>query len=1241
MEASAAQDPTQDPQTPAKDDDHGAGRRAREVYRYFRPERLAAIDEYPTPGSEGGSSLGHPQFTDSASASVRSPSASPQPSPTPLLPQEEAAATAKPLPGSLVLGEYNDALTSLAQLAALRLDVDRAFISVSDRDSQFIIAQSGKSTEDDIDQPKCSTLDLSDWDMCQDTVALPSSDLARDEYNFLVSSDLSQDERYQTLSIVQKNPNFRFYAGTPLTTESNINVGCLFVLDSKPHAEFTKSERAIMGHMGSLVVDFLKISRQASEGRRAARLSRGLNYFVDGGSTFNNATSTISSPVSDLAQRRYSHASSGKSSSRRSSASRQKTRSTSSRRSCSSGSARSPSLASDKNDQFMSSSFDGSVSGQSSSLSQPVENKQSNSWTFRRAANLIRESLELESDSGVAFLEASCDAMLDRWSDSDVSSSQDIGKAASLLAISIPDSPFGPDGDSAVSRPVAKLDEDFLHRLLNTYQQGKIWSLHRDGQQSSSDSEDSSPSREGRPRSRAQMGSKAPKKWKLRETAMLNRYFPGATQVLFVPLWNAANSQWFGGCFCWNNIESKVFDPAVELSSLSGFGSSIMAECNRVESLISDRQKADFLSSISHELRSPLHGIMAASEILQGTNLNAYQCSLMDTINACGRTLLDTMNQVLDFSKIISLEKKFQHLERRKVSPLELKNRHRSAAHLDAHVATDISLLAEEVVEGVSLGHFHSQNSTDSSALLAAATKANEGTLDTNIPRPNVDVLIDIAPNDWTYHVPPGALRRIIMNIFSNAIKYTEAGQVHLQLEAKEASENCFSRPGYKEHMVTLTVSDTGKGISEDFLKSKLFVPFAQEDSLATGSGLGLSIVRSLVKTMSGSINVNSRPGKGTSVKVTLPLARSEPEDIESQSEPMSPSACERWPVKSELHHLREAHGGKRVAIMNVEPEDAPNHQSWANLSRYLTDWYGLILVSPSSQESIDLILSDKVPSQSEMECCFTGKNAAFLMLSSNYIGRNSISLQWPTGSKIVDIINPPCGPHKLARFIQRCLDKDTKHETIETLSLAEPLAKLDLDEDSSSGNESQESELQSSSATPSEDSHPSSTPNTETTDTDCSEEPRKARILVVEDNKINLNLMLAFLKKFDLGTVDTAENGSLAVSAVKQDQQGFDFIFMDISMPIMDGFEAARSIRAFEKSRLNNMKPSKIIALTGLSSSHDESEAMNSGIDRFMTKPVSFKEVKKILDQWIEAEVQDQGQSQSSGTDSTSGEPA
>ena len=88
-------------------------------------------------------------------------------------------------------------------------------------------------------------------------------------------------------------------------------------------------------------------------------------------------------------------------------------------------------------------------------------------------------------------------------------------------------------------------------------------------------------------------------KGKTTENKLLNLYFPNACQVLFVPLWNATNSQWFAGCFCWNTVETRVFSPSVEISSVLGFSSSIMAEFSRIQSLISDRQKSDFIGSIS------------------------------------------------------------------------------------------------------------------------------------------------------------------------------------------------------------------------------------------------------------------------------------------------------------------------------------------------------------------------------------------------------------------------------------------------------------------------------------------------------------------------------------------------------------------------------------------------------------------------------------------------------------------
>lgn len=403
---------------------------------------------------------------------------------------------------------------------------------------------------------------------------------------------MAQDERYQNLSLVQEKPNFRFYAGTPLTTDSNINVGCLFVLDTKPHSEFSLKDRVTMGQMAILIMDFLKVSRQATEGRRAARLLRGINSFVEGRSSLvddTGSSESLNSQSMDASRSR-------KRSQRNSSVS-----SLCSRSSSSSANSLSDSEPSGPSSSSSYSSANPSAPGNTQSSN---DNNTGNSWTFRRAANLIRESLELGGDSGVAFFEAGNDFMLDRNSDSEFSSSSsssiENGKVASILGLSTANCLHGPLEGSASSYPVTDMDEEFLHRLLNRYHKGRIWSLHRDGQLSSSDSEDGSQKRStsGRNSPRS-IPLRSSKRWKLKENNLLNQYFPSATQVMFVPLWNAANSQWFGGFFCWNNVESDVFDPSVELGSLLSFGSSIMSECSRIESLISDRQKADFLGSIS------------------------------------------------------------------------------------------------------------------------------------------------------------------------------------------------------------------------------------------------------------------------------------------------------------------------------------------------------------------------------------------------------------------------------------------------------------------------------------------------------------------------------------------------------------------------------------------------------------------------------------------------------------------
>jgi CheY-like chemotaxis protein len=137
--------------------------------------------------------------------------------------------------------------------------------------------------------------------------------------------------------------------------------------------------------------------------------------------------------------------------------------------------------------------------------------------------------------------------------------------------------------------------------------------------------------------------------------------------------------------------------------------------------------------------------------------------------------------------------------------------------------------------------------------------------------------------------------------------------------------------------------------------------------------------------------------------------------------------------------------------------------------------------------------------------------------------------------------------------------------------------------------------------------------------------------LLLVDDNKINLTLLRTYMRKRKYDVVDEAENGLEAVKKVEDRAEGYDIIFMDISMPVLDGFGATRKVRALEAARrqkaldkhaadgkeISVKTPALIIALTGLASSRDQNEALNSGIDLFLTKPVAFKEVGKMLDNW------------------------
>ena len=186
----------------------------------------------------------------------------------------------------------------------------------------------------------------------------------------------------------------------------------------------------------------------------------------------------------------------------------------------------------------------------------------------------------------------------------------------------------------------------------------------------------------------------------------------------------------------------------------------------------------------------------------------------------------------------------------------------------------DISVLCEEVVEGVVAGHVF-QNVTaqgfnavpDAPGKLLIPTKTNHQMMGAErLQHSEVAVIFDVDIQNYHFTTQPGAFRRVIMNLLGNALKYTSRGYVCIKLDATEIEDHLTrgNSETTSRSMVVLTVTDTGNGISSEFLRSKVFTPFAQENPLSSGTGLGLSIVRSIVTVLEGDITIDSELGRGT-----------------------------------------------------------------------------------------------------------------------------------------------------------------------------------------------------------------------------------------------------------------------------------------------------------------------------------------------------------------------------------------
>ncbi|KAF2216376.1 hypothetical protein CERZMDRAFT_81499 [Cercospora zeae-maydis SCOH1-5] len=846
---------------------------------------------------------------------------------------------------------------------------------------------------------------------------------------------------------------------------------------------------------------------------------------------------------------------------------------------------------------------------------------------------------------------------------------------------------------------------------------------------------------------------------RLFELVLLRRQFPRAKQVIFVPMFHANLNRWTS-CFAFTNSQYRVFSYDMDYLQMLSFTNAIKAEIVRLATVFADQQKSDFIGSVSHELRSPLHGILASVEFLQDTELDQFQTSCIDTMDACAHTLLDTVAMVLDYSKVNTLKRKESIksncssqacLDRSESMPVSSTIRNEPLFATDQYC--DVARITEEVVDGLAVGHLARARTNfgfddEASSLVTGIPSLGASPSMRRIlqaVRPEVELVLDIAPPaEWSFSTQPGAIRRIVMNLLSNSLKYTRHGAITVSLQRMQAHDKQTTAVKFSDKKPTtiqIRVTDTGQGISPEYLRSKIFTPFSQENAKAAGTGLGLSIVRSIVNALSGEIDIKSILNVGTIVVVTLPVKAPRIATYSPACTPRTATTSDtsEFTLVSPMSRQKDSSVLALQALQHPPQaaiyEPALEHdrfgqtqgaaQVHSTLVQYLTGWFGFpTLQTWDFDYPAKLLIVDEIhlPTLLALRPDYLDT----LSLQSTIIlcaspARQAVLTKDIT-SRYIEVICKPFGPYKLARAVSRALDKVAKSPAAnekpkrwpnhnEEKSSAQSMSRISLPfsqplsspqtlspctarRSSVQGkirgtpqhvpapNQDRSSRLSSRETGASADGGfpfpaepassllqrgkdgankvsepgvgPAPVPSAEQKSVAMASEPagvviatslqgagptkniassekqpemqaRKPRLLLVDDNRLNLQLLHTYVSKigYDASLAKTAEDGQQAVEIYKSFLP--DIIFMDLSMPVMDGNESARRIRRFEaeggRTAITDgvSKSALIIALTGNAKGSDQKEAFNSGMNMYMTKPVSFKQVGKLLEDWME----------------------
>ena len=408
-----------------------------------------------------------------------------------------------------------------------------------------------------------------------------------------------------------------------------------------------------------------------------------------------------------------------------------------------------------------------------------------------------------------------------------------------------------------------------------------------------------------------------------------------------------------------------------------------------------------------------------------------------------------------------------------------------------------------------------------------------------------------------TFIGDPYRIQQVITNLTGNAIKFTAAGQVVIRVHiTRKEANNCD---------IEVEVLDTGIGIAPE-LKSHLFQPFTQGDGSTTrrfgGTGLGLAISRQLVEMMGGQIGTELRSGGGSRFWFRVPL------QIASERAAITLTRMDWTKVRRAL-----------VAI--------PRHEQWES-ARHVLLGLGFDVTTASSGQELILLAGD---AQAQ------GEPFSLILVQDQLPDMSSVSL----ANLLVGAgIDPARSLLRLVRMRDRAVQRE--HDSLFAATLSDPFRQSNLIEvvEGLSTTPEPTSELLELSHRLVEEA--------------LSRSDSSSRILIAEDNLINQRVAIRMLEKLGL-FADIVDNGAKAVEALKA--TAYPLVLMDCQMPEMDGFEATRTIREWETAE--HLPRTPILAMTAHAMPGDRERCLESGMDDYISKPISLSVLESTLSRWVD----------------------